>query len=236
MTARAVAADSPLVAIARDLGPLCDRVVFIGGAVAPLLHTDPILLHPRPTTDVDGVVETSTYLEAHEMEGALFGRGFTKDVRDAGHIHRWRAPSGFAFDLVPSGDHVGGTGNAVDRLAARTSVVTEVAPGVSIRHASAPGFLAMKWAAYLDRGADDPFASDDLEDVLGLIASRPEVVAEILDAPMDLQMMIVEALRHFGEHPDFEDLLAAHLNCTQDAAAVIAIVRERLTQVTLDQT
>ena len=38
--------------VARKLGSLCDRMVFIGGAVAPLLHTDQVMPSPRATEGV----------------------------------------------------------------------------------------------------------------------------------------------------------------------------------------
>jgi hypothetical protein len=46
-----------LRAIASALGPLRDRVVFVGGATAGLLVTDPAAELVRATKDIDAIVE-----------------------------------------------------------------------------------------------------------------------------------------------------------------------------------
>ncbi|MCU0381989.1 MAG: hypothetical protein MUE58_12445, partial [Chitinophagaceae bacterium] len=73
------------------------------------------------------------------------------------------------LDLVPSWSHPGGSGQEWDRFALQSSVSADLGDGVMVRHASAPAFLALKWAAYGDRGVTDPFASHDLEDIPGAI-------------------------------------------------------------------
>lgn len=44
------------------LGPLAEEVVFVGGATVVLWITDPGAPPPRPTLDVDVVVEVTTRL------------------------------------------------------------------------------------------------------------------------------------------------------------------------------
>lgn len=46
--------------VAERLGPLRDRVVFLGGAAAGLLITDPAAETVRPTDDVDVIIEVVT--------------------------------------------------------------------------------------------------------------------------------------------------------------------------------
>lgn len=46
--------------VAKRLGPLLDRVVFLGGAATGLLITDTAAPDVRPTLDVDVVVEISS--------------------------------------------------------------------------------------------------------------------------------------------------------------------------------
>lgn len=47
--------------VAKGLGQLLDRIVFVGGATMALYVDDPASSDPRPTEDVDCVVEmTST--------------------------------------------------------------------------------------------------------------------------------------------------------------------------------
>jgi hypothetical protein len=220
----------PLVAVAEALGALRDRVVFIGGAIAPLLQTAPAAGRIRPTDDVDGLVASASYAAAGRLDAELRALGFHQamDAHHAHHAHRWRAPDGTPFDLVPSGAHLGATGSPWDRIAIETAVTTEVAPGVRARHASAPAFLALKWAAFLDRGAADPFASHDLEDILALLASRPAIEEGVARAPAELRRFIAERAGRFLAQPAHRDLLAACLGRLPDAGAVMAGVESVL--------
>jgi hypothetical protein len=52
-----------LIAAARRLGQLRDRVVFVGGATTELLITDPAAAESRTTTDVDVIVEVSSHAD-----------------------------------------------------------------------------------------------------------------------------------------------------------------------------
>ncbi len=65
--------------VARHLGDRLRReLVFIGGAVAGLLITDPALPSIRPTEDVDLIVETLTRADYHRIEQALMVQGFNQ--------------------------------------------------------------------------------------------------------------------------------------------------------------
>lgn len=46
-----------LCLVASRLGPLREQVVFLGGATTALLVTDPAAPAPRPTKDVDVIIE-----------------------------------------------------------------------------------------------------------------------------------------------------------------------------------
>ena len=50
------------------LRPLLSEVVFLGGASIVLWITDPAAPTPRPTKDVDVVVEVSSRFEFHAFE------------------------------------------------------------------------------------------------------------------------------------------------------------------------
>jgi predicted nucleotidyltransferase len=218
---------APLVAVARALGSLTAEVVFIGGAIAPLLQADPPFPRVRPTVDVDGMVASATYGDVERLHERLRARGFREQV-SARHVHRWLAPDSTPFDLVPIGDHLGGTGNPHDVEVAATAVRHELERGLTIRHASAAGFLALKWGAFDDRGRRDPLASHDLEDILALVASRPGVVEEMRTAPPGLRALVAEWSGWLLATEYAEDLLASHLNNATDVGATVKLVRERI--------
>ncbi|MBI3568553.1 MAG: hypothetical protein HY084_10190 [Gemmatimonadetes bacterium] len=224
MTHRSVAR---IVALVRDLGPLATDVVFIGGAVAPLLHTASPLPEARPTKDVDGVLASTRYDHAHAFHDALRARGFRHDTAVSAHLHRWHAPSGVRFDLVPAGAHLGGSGNLWDAEAIASAVVATI-DGVAFRHVAAPAFLAMKLAAYADRGGDDLRASHDMEDIIALIASRPTVAAETAVASAAVRARLVAFATTLLKSGLAEVVAAAHLNNADDPTTAIRGTLARL--------
>ena len=231
MIARGVVAELPIASIARALGPLCEQVVFWGGAFAALLYCVPVVLHPRATDDVDGVAATASYGDFHRLESALRNQGFRQELRDTSHMHRWRSPQSIKFDLVPCGAHAGGTGSLVDLAAVRTAVSLEIETGLVIHHASGPAFLAQKILAYRDRGRADPLESDDLTDILSLVASRPELIGEVWGAPPELREVVVAGIGEILRDPNGGDLIAAHLSGAQEPASTIAAALERLNRL-----
>lgn len=214
--------------VATALGDLAPDVVFIGGAIAPLLQSDPPFAEARPTKDVDGVVASTSYAEVGPLHDELRRRGFMQQPGDTAHMHRWWSPDGDAFDLVPCGAHPGGSGQEWDRLALEGRVTVDLGDGVEIRIASAPAFLALKWAAFGDRGAGDPFGSHDLEDILALLASRPVIIKDVAAAAPRLREAVQEGAAHFLAMAERDDLLAGHLNNAQDPRITSIIVRGRL--------
>jgi predicted nucleotidyltransferase len=218
--------------IAKALGDWGPRVVFIGGAVAPLLQTEPPLPRVRATDDVDAVAATASYAEYVRLEEALRELGFkhagvlARDDRTQ-HAHCWIAPNGTAFDLVPFGDHLGASGNKWDSVAVETAVSVQI-DGVELRHVSAPGFLVLKWAAYTDRGADYPIGSDDIEDILAVIASRPSILQEIEAASDEIRGYLRANAAALMAHPDFADTLDAPLTPAANRVEVVASVRRIL--------
>jgi predicted nucleotidyltransferase len=227
MTAPRAASFGRVAAVAAELGDLAARVVFIGGAIAPLLQTDPPFPRARVTDDVDALIASTVYGDQERLRLALTERGF-RQTMDAPHIHRWMSPSGIPFDLVPAGGHPGGSGTPWDAIALETASALDLGNGVGIWHASAPAFLAQKWAAYGDRGRDAPLMSEDLEDILALLASRPQIAEEIAAAPALLREFVHEQAQAFLAGRHAEDLLAAHLNNAQDPPSTIAKVRALL--------
>ena len=210
------------------LGELAAEVVFIGGAIAPLLQTDPPFDEARPTKDVDGVIATNRYADTGRIAELLRAKGFSQAVGETNHIHRWYSPAKDPLDLVPAGAHPGGGGQKWDAFALANSRELDLGDGVKLRYADAPSFLALKFAAYADRGSEDPHVSHDLEDIFALIASRPTLVEETSVASRDVQEFLVAQLRGLLDDSRLKDLLAGHLNNAQDPAVVSATVMARM--------
>ncbi len=192
--------------VAEALGDLREQVVFVGGAVAGLLVTDPMAEGVRATRDVDAVVEAAC-VQFRRIEARIAERGFTQDMT-SDVICRWvHRDSGVLFDLMPVDGDVLGFSNRWYPYAVASAERVELAPGLSIRLVSAVAFIATKLEAFADRGAGDMLASHDLEDVLNIVDGREELPDELLAAPALLQQVVGAAFANLLARPDFSNVL-----------------------------
>lgn len=192
--------------IADALGDLREQVVFVGGAVAGLLVTDPLADSVRATRDVDAVVN-ATRAVFHLIEEAVAQRGFVRDVQ-GDVICRWvHKDSGLLFDLMPVQPEVLGFSNRWYPYAVETAEPVELSPGLTIRLVSAVGFVATKLEAYAGRGAGDFLTSHDIEDVLNIVDGREELTDEMAAAPAELRQAVKSAFLQLLSNPDFANVL-----------------------------
>lgn len=137
--------------IAEALGELREQVVFVGGAVAGLLVTDPLADSVRATRDVDAVVNAD-WLSFRRIEEQVERRGFARDA-SSDVICRWvHKPSGLLFDLMPVQPKVPGFSNRWYPYAVETAEPVDLGDGVTIRLVSAVAFVATKLEAFVSRG------------------------------------------------------------------------------------
>lgn len=209
--------------VAEALGDLCEQVVFVGGAVAGLLVTDPMAEGVRATRDVDAVIEAAR-ANFHRIEEQVAARGFSRDM-DSPVICRWiHRESGVLFDLMPVDAGVLGFSNRWYRYTVNSSERIDLGGGVAIRLASAVAFVAAKLEAFADRGAGDMLASHDLEDVLNIVDGREELAGELAHAPSLLKQTVGAAFATLLVHPDFTNVLPGLIAEPERAG----IVQERL--------
>jgi len=225
-------ADSPnrrmLERAAHRLGPLLEQVVFVGGQVAELLITDPAAARIRPTDDVDVLVAVTTRSAYDRLGARLRAVGFQEDRTPGAPLCRWRAPDGVVLDVMPIDEAVLGFTNRWYPLGVATAVPFDLGAGVTIRIVSAPVFLATKWVAFDQRGAGDHLGSRDVEDILAVVAGRPELAAEVAAADRTLHRWLAERTRAFLRHPDSADALAGALPDARFDRTLIQRVRQRL--------
>ena len=78
-----------LMAVARTLGPLYDRAVFVGRAVVNLYSTIPTTAsEPRINEDMDCLIKVAPRTAFYQLEDELHSLGFVNDVA-AGVIRGW---------------------------------------------------------------------------------------------------------------------------------------------------
>jgi hypothetical protein len=201
------------------LGPLCEEVVFLGGASIALWLTDPGAPNPRPTKDVDVVVEVTSRLGYERFSERMRSQGFSEDSQST-VICRWRhTRAELLLDAMPANPAILGFANLWQAAALEHAVERELPSGAVIRAATAPYLLATKLEAFAGRGRDDVVASHDFEDIITLIDGRAELPEETHAAPMDLRVYLAAQLNELQRIPDFLVNVAAMLRPDQASQA-----------------
>ena len=195
-----------LRAMAMALGPLRERLVFVGGCATGLLLTIPAAADVRPTEDVDAIIEVASLAGYHAMQPLLAERGFKQTMADNTPPFRWFW-NRMQLDLVPVDERVLGFANRWYRPGFATAVTTEIAPGLSLRHLNAPHFLATKFEAFNDRGGRDVYLSHDLEDIITVIDGRAELADEVAQAEASVRQHVVEQTKALLAHPEMANAL-----------------------------
>jgi hypothetical protein len=189
---------------ATALGPLRERVVFLGGATIGIWMTDPAARAPRITYDVDVVAEFVTLSGYEAFQNGLRRAGFSEDI-ESGVICRWlHADTGLILDAVPAEPHLAGFGGHWLRPAIEASVNHQLPSGTIIRVVPPAYLLATKLEAFADRGNDDCIASRDFEDIVLLVDARSELGDELDRAPGSLRDYISDQVERIIQLGSFE--------------------------------
>jgi hypothetical protein len=197
--------------VAEQLGDdLRDELVFVGGAVAGLLITDPAMPAIRPTDDVDTICHALALADYHRVETRLRARGFVQDLTPEAPICRWRIGN-VAVDVMPTLDKILGFSNRWYPLALASAQRIALPSGCLIRLLPAPVFLATKLEAFDGRGKGDFLFSHDLEDLLAVIDGRASLLEECRASPPELREYLAARLAALLATRDFIDALSGHL-------------------------
>lgn len=200
-----------LEVVAERLGDdLSGQMVFVGGAVAGLLITDPAMPAIRSTEDVDLLCQAAALGDYHRVETALRERGFMQDLRPDAPICRWRVGS-VTVDVMPPIESILGFSNRWYPLALQTAVPVELPSGRAIRLITAPVFLATKLEAFAGRGLGDFLLSHDLEDIVAVVDGRDSLLDECRAGPPELRVYLQQRFRDLMATPSFLDALSGHL-------------------------
>lgn len=211
------------------LGPLTGDVVFVGGATLVLWITDPAAPAPRPTLDIDVIVEVSTRRELWDFDEALRERGFREDLC-GGVIGRWLHGDELVLDAIPADASLLGFENRWQRAALPHALAVELPSGARLRAVSPPYLLATKLEAFAGRGRGDLLGSRDLADVLSLVDGREELVAEFSAAPADVRGFVADGLSRLLALPRFSESIFGSLPpdaASQDRAEAFVLPRLR---------
>lgn len=139
------------------------------------------------------------------------------------------AVAGLLEDFLPEvvfvGGHVAGL-LVTTPVLRRFRATLDVGPR-TIRIPPAPLYVASKWEALQERGRLDLLASHDLEDIITVVAGRPELQDEVRSAPAGLRAYLGEQARALLGHPDFSTALAGALPEARDLRGLLEVVTGR---------
>lgn len=197
--------------VAEQLGrALLEQLVFVGGAVAGVLITDPALPEIRPTQDVDVICSVIARSDYHELGRQLRQRGFQEDSRPDAPLCRW-CINDLILDLMPAQSEILGFSNRWYPLALETAQLQGLPSGRSIRVVTAPVFLATKLEAFHGRGKADYLFSHDLEDMMAVVDGRASLLEECRLSPPELRNDLAAQFRDLLNTPAFLEALPAFL-------------------------
>jgi predicted nucleotidyltransferase len=197
--------------VARRLGDaLREQVVFVGGAVAGLLITDPAQPAIRPTEDVDLLVQVLALADYHKTEQALADQGFVRDMRPEAPICRWKVDA-VTVDVMPTLEQILGFSNRWYPHAVQTAEAVTLPSGTVIRVISAPVFAATKLEAFAGRSNNDYLFSHDLGDLIALVDGRDVLIEECRRSDPELQQYLRERISRLLATPAFLQALPGHL-------------------------
>jgi Nucleotidyl transferase AbiEii toxin, Type IV TA system len=217
---------------AQALEPVLSDVVFLGGASIVLWITDPAAPPPRPTKDVDVVVEVTSRTAFHKFEDRLRSLGFKEDQED-GIICRWRHPGiDLILDAMPADAAMLGFENRWQGASIPHAVECTLPSGTAIRAAAPRYLLATKIEAFTGRGREDFLGSRDFGDMIALIDGREELVTEVQQAAPELRRYLAGELGRLRAHPRFRDGISGALRADRASQArAEAAVLPRLNQL-----
>jgi hypothetical protein len=184
-----------LEALANDLEPMLDRLVFVGGSVVSLYKelTDDIHDDIRPTYDVDAVIHVESLLEYYEADEKLKSLGFSNCTDKGAPICRY-SKGVYLFDLMPDKKEILGFSNQWYSEGLIDPLNTTLPSGLRIKILKLPFYLGSKIEAFLSRGNDDLLMSHDLEDVLSLIRGLQNIET-IISGPSHLKKYLKDFFR-----------------------------------------
>lgn len=217
-----------LIRVVRQLAPLLDRFVFLGGVVTELLITERGAPGARHTKDVDVVVDVMNRGEYSELlREQLIGLGLSEDTRRGAPICRWRLDD-MIIDVIPTRGEILGFSSQWYPLAFETARPHVLPDGTSIRLVTPACFLATKLAAFGDRGCRDPMASHDLEDVISVIDGRSEIVDDLAAASVDVRTYVAGQLTDLMSRRSAPEIIAGQLMSDPASQARLPLVIARI--------
>ena len=199
-----------ITTVARRVGSLWEKVVFVGGCATGLFITDPAMPEVRVTKDVDVIIDIATRMEYSRLEADPRSKGFRNDISEDAPLCRW-VVDGIKVDVMPTKKDILGFSNHWYLPAIENANDARLKNELAIKLVASPYFLATKIEAFKGRGKGDYIASHDMEDIITVLDGRREIVDEIKNSCDELKTFLSTTFRIFLADENFLDAIPGQL-------------------------
>ena len=202
-------------AVARALGDLKEKAVFVGGATLSLYPSLPVF-EARPTDDVDVIIEILNYGDRINLEEKLRSLGFSHDI-ESGIICRFKI-LGIVVDIMPTNDPTIGFTNKWYPDGFINAVACKIDDDLTIKILTAPYFIATKLEAHKGRGGNDGRASHDFEDIVYVLENRETVWEEMNNADEAVKAYLQSEFQSLLDSPNLFEWIDCHVQLNSPPA------------------
>lgn len=201
-----------LQTIAEGLEELNDRVTYVGGSVTGLYAKDEAVAAPRPTKDVDCVVEYFSFQEKERFEQLLREKDFSEDRDEDAPLCRWLYKQ-LEVDIMPSDDRYFHFTNRWYKPGIKSREPYTLPNGCTIYIMPLLHFIASKLEAIPDRGGlTDLRGSQDFEDIVYALNACPDFMERYeTEGNPELKQYISEQFSAFAVRPNIMEEIACAL-------------------------
>lgn len=195
--------------VARALGELNDEVIYVGGATVSLYINDPAADDVRPTKDIDISLSVATINELEQIREKLISKGFTQSA-ELDVICRFKLDD-ILVDVMNTKAISWAPANPWFKVGFKNLETIKI-DGFVIQIMPLTSFLASKYAAYDERGGDDPRFSHDIEDITYILDNRTDW-HHILQTEKNkkLKLFLVERLKLIKNNRVFQEAILSNL-------------------------
>ena len=191
--------------IAEGMQDLNERLVYVGGALAGSYASDPAALEPRPTTDVDCVVNSANYAEHAAFEEQLRKQHFQNDTEsEPPVICRWEY-NGELVDVMSYEEKSLSFGNRWYRPGFEHREQYQLPSGKKIYRLPAPYYIATKIDALLSRGGNDWRGAKDFEDIIYVLNYCTDFMTRFRATETDVQQYLSEQFAQMLQRPNLNE-------------------------------
>lgn len=213
-----------LQTIAEGLEELNDRVTYVGGSVTGLYAQDRAVAAPRPTNDVDCVVEYFSFQEKESFEQLLRQKDFSEDMDEGAPLCRWLYKKQ-EVDIMPSDDRYFHFTNRWYKPGIKSREPYTLPNGRIIYIMPMLLFVASKLEAIPDRGGlTDLRGSQDFEDIVYVINACPDFMKRYeQEHDSELKSYIREQFNAFAVRPNIMEEIECALPIGEEERADLVL-------------